>query len=141
MKSERASSPPQTSNHTLPQPKHAPKCQPTVRPSANIRPSSTTRPPYRTPDQKVTLLSISEPLIAFSFYTWPFLYIFLRYGSVFVKATPRMAKSQSDRPAPARPLKKTFKNVDSKLANLILNEIVDRYVMLPLYMIFPEKAI
>lgn len=38
-----------------------------------------------------------------------------------------MAKSQSDRPAAARPLKKTFKNVDSKLANLILNEIVDRY--------------
>lgn len=39
-----------------------------------------------------------------------------------------MAKSQSDRPAASKPLKKTFKNVDSKLANLILNEIVDRYV-------------
>lgn len=54
-----------------------------------------------------------------------------------------MAKAQSDKPAAARPLKKTFKNVDSKLANLILNEIVDRYVshiMIPmLFMHLPKK--
>lgn len=93
LKTERANSPPQTSNHTLPQPKSAPKCQPTVRPSTTVRPSSTVRPPNRPTDQK---------------------------------ATPRTAKAQSERPAAARqPLKKTFKNVDSKLANLILNEIVD----------------
>lgn len=70
--SERASSPPQTSNHTLPQPKPAPKCQPTVRPSTSVRPSSTARLPYKPPDQKVTLLSTSEPLIVFSLTTWLF---------------------------------------------------------------------
>lgn len=63
--------------------------------------------------------------------------ILLTYGYVFIKATPRMAKSQSDRPAATRPLKKTFKNVDSKLANLILNEIVDRCGMPTLFMHFP----
>lgn len=42
------------------------------------------------------------------------------------KATPRVAKAQNGRPAATRqPLKKTFKNVDSRLASLILNEIVD----------------
>lgn len=55
--------------------------------------------------------------------------LFTHYACVLFKATPRTAKAQSDRPAAARqPLKKTFKNVDSKLANVILNEIVDTYV-------------
>lgn len=65
LESERASSPPQTSNHSLSQPKPAPKCQPTVRPSTNVRPPSAARPPYRPPDQKVTLLSIYEPRSVF----------------------------------------------------------------------------
>ncbi|XP_038140078.1 spastin isoform X1 [Cyprinodon tularosa] len=46
------------------------------------------------------------------------------------KATPRMGRDQNGKPpAVKRPPKKdmkNFKNVDSKLANLILNEIVDR---------------
>lgn len=54
-----------------------------------------------------------------------------------------MAKSQSDRPAASKPLKKTFKNVDSRLANLILNEIVDRSVchtvMPTLFMHFSKR--
>lgn len=58
LKSERASSPPQTSNHTLPQPKHAPRCQPTVRPSTNTR-----RPTSRPADQKVTLLITFDSLL------------------------------------------------------------------------------
>ncbi|XP_061600584.1 spastin-like isoform X2 [Cololabis saira] len=46
------------------------------------------------------------------------------------KVTPRMGKSQNGKPAagkqPPKRDMKNFKNVDSKLANLILNEIVDR---------------
>uniref|UniRef100_UPI0037E8A2E6 spastin-like isoform X2 n=1 Tax=Semicossyphus pulcher TaxID=241346 RepID=UPI0037E8A2E6 len=82
---------------SLTQPKPAPKSQPAVRGvSTNIRPSSAVRPPSRPADSKVT---------------------------------PRFGKAQNGKPAAVRqPLKrdmKNFKNVDSKLANLILNEIVD----------------
>ncbi|XP_070834231.1 spastin-like [Chaetodon trifascialis] len=91
------SSDPQTSNHVLPQAKPAPKSQAAVRGvSTNIRPSSAGRPPSRPADPKVT---------------------------------PRMGKAQNGKPAAAKqPQKrnmKNFKNVDSKLANLIMNEIVD----------------
>ncbi|KAA8577988.1 hypothetical protein FQN60_016835 [Etheostoma spectabile] len=45
------------------------------------------------------------------------------------KVTPRMAKTQNGKPAAVKQLPKrdmkNFKNVDSKLANLIMNEIVD----------------
>uniref|UniRef100_A0A087YNK3 Fidgetin-like protein 1 n=1 Tax=Poecilia formosa TaxID=48698 RepID=A0A087YNK3_POEFO len=51
-------------------------------------------------------------------------------GNTGVKVTPRMGRAQNGRPPAVRqPPKrdmKNFKNVDSKLANLILNEIVDR---------------
>lgn len=91
------SSDPQTSNHVLPQAKPAPKSQAAVRGvSTNIRPSAAGRPPSRPADPKVT---------------------------------PRMGKAQNGKPAAAKqPQKrnmKNFKNVDSKLANLIMNEIVD----------------
>lgn len=47
------------------------------------------------------------------------------------QVTPRTGKSQNVKPAavkqPPKRDMKNFKNVDSKLANLILNEIVDRY--------------
>lgn len=50
-----------------------------------------------------------------------------------IQVTPRMGRDQNGKPpAVKRPPKKemkNFKNVDSKLANLILNEIVDRYVI------------
>ncbi|XP_069395220.1 spastin isoform X2 [Paralichthys olivaceus] len=64
--------------------------------SANTRPSSAVRPPSRSTDAKVT---------------------------------PRVGRAQNGKPTavkqpPKRDLK-NFKNVDSKLANLILNEIVD----------------
>ncbi|XP_034040327.1 spastin [Thalassophryne amazonica] len=49
--------------------------------------------------------------------------------SIDGKVTPRAAKGQNSRPAvlrqPERRNMKNFKNVDSKLANMILNEIVD----------------
>lgn len=49
------------------------------------------------------------------------------------KPNPRTGKASNGRPAPVKqPVKKdlkNFKNVDSKLANLILNEIVDRYAI------------
>lgn len=49
-----------------------------------------------------------------------------------LKVTPRPGRAQNGKPAATRPPPpkrdmKNFKNVDSKLANLILNEIVDRY--------------
>uniref|UniRef100_A0A8C9Y465 Fidgetin-like protein 1 n=1 Tax=Sander lucioperca TaxID=283035 RepID=A0A8C9Y465_SANLU len=85
-----------TSNHALTQPKPVPKSQPAVRGvSTNIRPF-TVRTPSRPTDQKVT---------------------------------PRVAKTQNGKPAavkqPPKRDMKNFKNVDSKLANLIMNEIVD----------------
>lgn len=97
MASKRRSDPPKTSNNNLPQPKPVPKSQPAVRGvSSNTRPSTVVRPPSRTTDPKVT---------------------------------PRVGRAQNGRPAAAKqPPKrdlKNFKNVDSKLANLILNEIVD----------------
>ncbi|XP_037639202.1 spastin isoform X1 [Sebastes umbrosus] len=97
MASKRRSDPPKTSNNNLPQPKPVPKSQPAVRGvSSNTRPSTVVRPPSRPTDPKVT---------------------------------PRVGRAQNGRPAavkqpPKRDLK-NFKNVDSKLANLILNEIVD----------------
>lgn len=80
----------------LPQPKPVPKSQPAVRGvSTNTRPS-TVRPSSRPTDPKVT---------------------------------PRVGKAQNGRPAamkqPPKRDMKNFKNVDSKLANLIMNEIVD----------------
>uniref|UniRef100_A0A672J8E7 microtubule-severing ATPase n=1 Tax=Salarias fasciatus TaxID=181472 RepID=A0A672J8E7_SALFA len=52
------------------------------------------------------------------------------YDFLCAQVTPRMGKAQNGKPSavkqpPKRDLK-NFKNVDSKLANLILNEIVDR---------------
>lgn len=95
--SKRRSEPPRFSNHTLPQPKPAGKSCGVAGVSANIRPSSAGRPSSRPADSKVT---------------------------------PRMGKAQNGRPAavkqPPKQGLKNFKNVDSKLANLILNEIVDR---------------
>uniref|UniRef100_A0A8C9Y6N8 Spastin n=1 Tax=Sander lucioperca TaxID=283035 RepID=A0A8C9Y6N8_SANLU len=90
------SDPQKTSNHALTQPKPVPKSQPAVRGvSTNIRPF-TVRTPSRPTDQKVT---------------------------------PRVAKTQNGKPAavkqPPKRDMKNFKNVDSKLANLIMNEIVD----------------
>uniref|UniRef100_A0A672JBY2 microtubule-severing ATPase n=1 Tax=Salarias fasciatus TaxID=181472 RepID=A0A672JBY2_SALFA len=95
--SKRRSDPQRSSNHVLPQPKPAVKSLPGVAGVSNIRPSSALRPPSRPSDPKVT---------------------------------PRMGKAQNGKPSavkqpPKRDLK-NFKNVDSKLANLILNEIVDR---------------
>uniref|UniRef100_A0A3Q3IMG3 Spastin n=1 Tax=Monopterus albus TaxID=43700 RepID=A0A3Q3IMG3_MONAL len=84
--SKKSSAPPKTSNHALPQPKPAPKSQPTVRGlSTNIKPG---RAVPRSTDPKVGCLAI---------------YL-----------------------SPLKRDMKNFKNVDSKLANLILNEIVDR---------------
>ncbi|XP_072292911.1 spastin [Eucyclogobius newberryi] len=78
------------------QPKPVPKTQPTSRSTlSNIRPSPTVRPTSRTTDFKVT---------------------------------PTTAKSNGRTTTVKQPGKrdmKNFKNVDSKLANVILNEIVD----------------
>nr|XP_046257533.1 spastin isoform X2 [Scatophagus argus] len=96
--SKRASDPKKTSNHVPPQPKPVSKSQPAVRGlSTNSRPSTAVRHPPRPTDPKVT---------------------------------SRTGKAQNGKPAALKqPLKrdmKNFKNVDSKLASLILNEIVDR---------------
>ncbi|XP_017292155.1 spastin isoform X2 [Kryptolebias marmoratus] len=94
--SKSRSHPQSTSSCVLPQSK--PKSQPSFPgPSSTCRPSVTVRPPTRAPDPKVT---------------------------------PRAGRAQNGkataaRPAPRRDMK-NFKNVDSKLASLILNEIVDR---------------
>lgn len=86
-----------TSSQVIPQSKPVPKSQPAARGlSTNTRPSTAVRPPSRP----------SEP-----------------------KVTPRVGKAQNGKPAavkqPPKRDMKNFKNVDSKLANLILNEIVD----------------
>lgn len=77
-------------------PKSTPKTQPAPRSvSTNLRPSTATRPASRLTDAKLT---------------------------------PGGGRAQNGRPAAKQPPKrdmKNFKNVDSKLANLILNEIVD----------------
>lgn len=46
------------------------------------------------------------------------------------KVIPRVGKAQNGRleKQPKKTDMKNFKNVDSKMANLILNEIIDRYV-------------
>lgn len=97
MASRRRSDPQKTSDHNLPQPKPVPKSQPAARGvSSNTRPSTVFRPPSRSTEPKVT---------------------------------PRVGRFQNGKPAAVRhPPKrdmKNFKNVDSKLASLILNEIVD----------------
>lgn len=97
MASKRRSDPIKTSNHVLPQPKPVPKSHPGVAGvSTNIRPSSAVRPPSRPADSKVT---------------------------------PRVGRAQNGKPTgvkqPPKRDMKNFKNVDSKLASLILNEIVD----------------
>ncbi|XP_039996101.1 spastin-like isoform X2 [Xiphias gladius] len=92
-----SSDPKKTSDQVLPQPKPGPKSQPAVPgASSNIRTSTAVRPPTRPTDLRVT---------------------------------PRAGKVQNGKPAavkqPPKRDMKNFKNVDSKLANLILNEIVD----------------
>ncbi|XP_076022225.1 spastin [Genypterus blacodes] len=84
-------------SHTLPQPKPVPKSQPAGGGvSTNFRPSTCVRAPSRPSD---------------------------------IKVTPRPVRGPNGKPAAAKvPQKrelKNFKNVDSKLANLILNEVVD----------------
>ncbi|KAM3606658.1 uncharacterized protein V6R79_020757 [Siganus canaliculatus] len=97
MASKRTSNQHKPSSCTLPQPTSLPKRQPSARcVSTNPKPSAANRPTSRPTESKVT---------------------------------PRATKAQNGRPAGVRqpPKKdmKNFKNVDSKLANLILNEIVD----------------
>ncbi|XP_008320582.1 spastin isoform X2 [Cynoglossus semilaevis] len=89
--------PKKTSNPVLPQPQPSPKSQPAVPGvSTNNRPSTAVRPPSRATVSKVT---------------------------------PKVTKAQNGKPSavkqPQKRDMKNFKNVDSKLANLILNEIVD----------------
>ncbi|XP_070697354.1 spastin [Pempheris klunzingeri] len=89
--------PRRSSGLVSPQPKPVPKSQPAGRgPSTNARPSAAVRPPSRPSDPKVT---------------------------------PRVGRGQNGKPAavkqPPKRDMRNFKNVDSKLANLILNEIVD----------------
>ncbi|XP_010728178.1 spastin [Larimichthys crocea] len=93
--SRRNSDPPKTSNHVHPQPKSVPKSQPAVRGVSTNIRPSTAVRPPSRP---------TEP-----------------------KVTPRVGRAQNGKPAAVKqPTKmKNFKNVDSKLANLILNEIVD----------------
>ncbi|KAM6922298.1 spastin isoform 2-T2 [Lycodopsis pacificus] len=98
MASKRRGNPLKTSNHDLPQPKPVPKSQPAARGvSTNIRPSTSVRPPSRSTDPKLT---------------------------------PRAGKAINGKPTavkqPPKRDMKNFKNVDSKLANLIMNDIVDR---------------
>ncbi|TKS85366.1 Spastin [Collichthys lucidus] len=93
--SRRNSDPPKTSNHVHPQPKSVPKSQPAVRGVSTNIRPSTAVRPPSRP---------TEP-----------------------KVTPRVGRAQNGKPAAVKqPTRmKNFKNVDSKLANLILNEIVD----------------
>ncbi|XP_071759484.2 spastin-like [Centroberyx gerrardi] len=95
--SQRKSDPPKASNHVLPQLKPVPKSQSGAGGvSSLIRPSTAVRPGPRSND---------------------------------VKVTPRVGRGQNGKPAASKlPQKrdmKNFKNVDSKLASLILNEIID----------------
>lgn len=89
--------PPSPSGHSPPQLKPVPRGQPGLGGvSSHTRPSSTAKPAVR-PNN--------------------------------IKVTPKVGKGQNGKPSASRvPPKrdmKNFKNVDSKLANLILNEIVD----------------
>uniref|UniRef100_A0A4W6CJH2 Spastin n=1 Tax=Lates calcarifer TaxID=8187 RepID=A0A4W6CJH2_LATCA len=101
--SKRRSDPKKTLNHVPPQPKPVPKSQPAA--STNTRPSSA----MSAPDEVCNSVGM---------------FLFL------LKVTPRPGRAQNGKPAATRPPPpkrdmKNFKNVDSKLANLILNEIVD----------------
>ncbi|XP_062257429.1 spastin isoform X1 [Platichthys flesus] len=110
--SKRRYEPKKPSNHVLQQPKPVPKSQPGV--STNTRPSTAVRPPARSTDTKVPKTLSCRCTI----------------GPAPPKVTPRPGRAQNGKPtAGKQPPKgdlKNFKNVDSKLANLILNEIVDR---------------
>ncbi|KAM9848142.1 spastin isoform 2-T2 [Aulostomus maculatus] len=95
LSSKRRSCPQNASNHTLPQPKTVPKSQPTARGVSGNIRHSTA---VRPPTRAAEL-----------------------------KVTPRVGRAlngKSEKLPQKRELK-NFKNVDSRLANLILNEIVD----------------
>ncbi|CAF89443.1 unnamed protein product [Tetraodon nigroviridis] len=98
LESKRSSLPRQTSNHVLPQAKAVPKSQPAARGAATNRALPTVRHASKFTDSKVS---------------------------------PQAGKDQNGKTSAVKPPRrdmKNFKNVDSKLANLILNEIVDRYL-------------
>uniref|UniRef100_A0A672Z918 microtubule-severing ATPase n=1 Tax=Sphaeramia orbicularis TaxID=375764 RepID=A0A672Z918_9TELE len=98
----------------------------------------------RLQDKMVNNLSMAKDRLAllgecFHYFVQP-LYVFIKTNNtkisaglrcvlVCVKATPGAGRAQNGRPAavkqPPKRDMKNFKNVDSKLANLILNEIVD----------------
>lgn len=114
-----------------PQPKPVARSHTTV--PGNIRPSTAVRPPPRPADPKVcptfTLVSSTDELCTH-----------MEMFFVSVKVTPRSARAQNGKPAagkqPPKRDMKNFKNVDSKLANLIMNEIIDTYVeALPLQLL------
>ncbi|KAM4607949.1 spastin-like [Polymixia lowei] len=94
--SKRKNDPQDSLNRLPPQPKPVPKSQPVAGVSGHTKPLTTVRPGPRFSDGKVT---------------------------------PRAGKGQNGKPAalkqPQKRDMKNFKNVDSKLANLILNEIID----------------
>ncbi|XP_034464977.1 spastin isoform X2 [Hippoglossus hippoglossus] len=123
--------PKKPSNHVLQQPKPVPKSQPGV--STNTRPSTAVRPPARSTDTKGSShFNNSARLSTGKFHTKqvpPTLSCRCTIGSAPPKVTPRPGRAQNGKPTagkqpPKRDLK-NFKNVDSKLASLILNEIVD----------------
>uniref|UniRef100_A0A667Z5P2 Spastin n=1 Tax=Myripristis murdjan TaxID=586833 RepID=A0A667Z5P2_9TELE len=142
------------SNHLLPQPKPVPKSQfGAGGVSSTVKPSATARPGPRSNDVKVfsfflfsffislfissSSSSVVQLYVLATFQTFCpwysflfFSYFFHRFTLFFPpKVTPRAGRGHNGRPAAARPPQKrdmkNFKNVDSKLANLILNEIVD----------------
>lgn len=95
LESKKSSLPRQTSNHVLPQAKAIPKSQPATRGAATNRALPTVRPASKFTDSKVS---------------------------------PQAGKDQNGKTSAVKPPRrdmKNFKNVDSKLASLILNEIVD----------------
>ncbi|XP_053292672.1 spastin isoform X2 [Pleuronectes platessa] len=124
--------PKKPSNHVLQQPKPVPKSQPGV--STNTRPSTAVRPPARSTDTKGSShFNNSARLSTGKSHTKQVpktLSCRCTIGSAPPKVTPRPGRAQNGKPtAGKQPPKgdlKNFKNVDSKLANLILNEIVDR---------------
>lgn len=121
LESKKGSLPRQTSNHVFPQAKAVPKSQPAIRGAGTNRSLPTVRPASK--------FTVNITLGSLVFYTFISVYEYNPLEYCWLKVSPQAGKDQNGKTSAVKPPRrdmKNFKNVDSKLANLILNEIVDR---------------
>lgn len=129
LETKKSSPPRPTSNHVFPQAKAVPKSQPAARGAATNRALPAVRPASKFTDSKVKNLSNTLGSVVITQF-----HVRIKLSSLglfLAQVSPQAGKDQNGKTSGVKPPRrdmKNFKNVDSKLANLILNEIVDRYL-------------